>query len=66
MAVTVHLCGRSHILVGMEIAQTLVLMKRRSVEVASGLGLIKVQGYGVAEGGPVSNVVPGLESLGHF
>ena len=35
-------------------------------EVASGLGLIKVQGYGVAEGGPVSNVVPGLESLGHF
>ena len=36
------------------------------MEVASGLGLIKVQGYGVAEGGPVSNVVPGLESLGHF
>lgn len=66
MAVAAHSCGRSHILGGTEIAQTLELMKRRSVEVTSWLGLIKVQGYDVAEGGPVSDVVSGLESLGHF
>lgn len=66
MAVTVYSCGRSHILGGIEIAPTLVLMKRTSVEVASGLGLTNVQGYGVTGAGPVSNVVPGLESLGHF
>lgn len=66
MAVSVHSCGRFHVLGGIEIAQTLVLMKRRSVEAASRLGLFEVQGYSVAEGGPVSDVVPGLESLGYF